>query len=344
MRSLNILFSSMILLGQTHISPKDNTASYSIEVPSSVVKLVKDKYPSLSDLRFSILEQGKVYKADFEVAGKSVAVVANKTQILNLFEESGSARVSAVSTELSRLDIGHGDLLNLKTLTTPGLADRQVADYFVGGAHYNLSVDGSGDVEVSARQIAYLTNSLEDLPDKIQTYIAQRNKPNADYVSKLPLLEKHLKDLLSEQNELVFSSCITYMLPDKSKQYEVLVNFYGISDLPLVFDDRGNLLWVGSFNRLESLANFDDMSGGTSNVSEEDLQYFGNQFKSINQFKGYNLEGPISRSKAELNAYENEKGYQFRISKPLDSSDESWVLRYDKNKKLIDSYYSGRRK
>jgi hypothetical protein len=344
MKSINILISGMLFFAQACTSTKNEAVSPAITVPASVLETIKEKYPSASDLKFSMLEDGKVYKADFDIAGKAVSVVANRSQILNTFEESDQKAAASVSSDLNGLDIDNGNLSGLRTLAAPGQSARQEGDYYLRGVRYRLTMHSSGDVNISTRQLSYETRSLEDLPEKIQMYIKERNKPNADYIAKLPLLEKPLKDYLSDKNELTFSSSASYILSDKSKQYQVFVKFYGITDLPLIFDENSNLIWVGSFNRLESLTNFDDLTGGASNISQEELSYFTGQFKAASEFKDYQLDGRPSTAQAAVNRYENQKGYEFHLSKPSTSSDESWVLRYDSNKKLIDSYYAGQRK
>lgn len=344
MKGINTLILGALLIVEACVSTKDNAVNPIIEVPATVTESVKEKYPAASNIRFSMLEEGKVYRADFAVDGKTVLLAVSRTQILNSLEESDQQGIVSVSSGLKGLDIDKGRLSGLKTLTAPGQPIRHVGDYNLGGVNYRLTMHHSGDLTITTRQLSYETRSLEDLPEKIKAYIVERNRPNPGYITKLPLLEKPLKDYLTDRSELAFSSCAVYTMPDKSRQYQVLVKFYGITDLPLIFDENSNLVWVGSFNRLESLTNFDDLTGGSSNVSKDEMSYFENQFKASNEFKDYQLEGPVSRGRASLNLYENQKGYEFRLSKPSISSDESWVLRYDGNKKLIDSYYSGQRK
>lgn len=204
-----------------------------------------------------------------------------------------------------------------------------------------ITVDYLGGIDLAPRVLASKTESLTDLPESIQSFIKERSKPNADYISKLPLLEKRFKDFLSGKNELTFSSASTYTLADKSKQYEVMAKFFGITDLPLVFDEKGNLVWVGSFQRLESLVNLDDLSSGSSKISQEDLAYFTNEFKSTAEFKDFVIKDSTSGSDASLNTYANIKCYEFQISKQTDKGSEIWILRYDGSKKLISSYNSG---
>lgn len=344
MKKLTALTIGALFMMQACVSTKDNAVGPSIEVPGSVMETIHARYPSVSAMKFSTLEEGKVYQADFDMGGKNVSVIASRTQILNAFEESDQQGVTSVNSRLSGLGVEHGNLSGLKKLTTPGQAERQVGDYYLRGTSYRLTMHQSGDVTITTRQLSYETKSLEDLPEKIKAYIQQRNKPDAAYIMQLPLLEKTLKDYLADKNEFVFSSCAVYSLQDKSKQYQVLVKYYGITELPLIFDENSDLIWVGSFNRLESLSNFDDLTAGASNVSKDELNTFTAQFKASNELKDYQLDGTLSRGQAALNVYEKQKGYEFRLSKPSPVTDESWILRYDGNKKLIDSYYSGQRK
>ncbi|GGM82618.1 hypothetical protein GCM10010967_12840 [Dyadobacter beijingensis] len=329
---------------QACVSSNDNSVNPSEEVPVSVVDVIQAKYPSATAMKFSMLEEGKVYQADFDMDGKNVSVIASRTEILNAFEESGQQNITSVNTKLNGLGMEKGNLSGLKTLMAPGQAERQIAQYDLRGTNYRLTLHQSGYVTITTRQLTYETKSLDDLPEKIKAYIQGRNKPNIAYLGQLPLLEKPLKEYLADKNEFTFSSCAVYSLPDKSKQYQVFVKYYGITDLPLIFNENSELIWVGSFNRLESLVNFDDLSGGSSNVSKDDLSYFTSQFKASNELKDYPLDGPISRGQASVNVYDNQKGFEFRLSKPSLDTDESWVLRYDAGRKLIDSYYSGQRR
>lgn len=194
--------------------------------------------------------------------------------------------------------------------------------------------------DLISRELIEQTVSIESLPSKVQTFIKERSKTNPDYISKLPLLEERYKKVLAEKSELSFTSASIYSLPDKSKQYEVLVKFYGITDLPIVFDENGNVIWVGSFQRLEGLTNLDNLSDGKNKLSEQDISFFTDQFKVTPEFKDFTIKEATSNSEASINSYADVKSYQFQLSKQTDRETEFWILRYNADKKMISSFYS----
>ncbi|MCE7043821.1 hypothetical protein [Dyadobacter sp. CY312] len=185
-----------------------------------------------------------------------------------------------------------------------------------------------------------------DLPERIQTFIKDRSRRNVDYLSKLPNLEKQLKEALSDKNELTFTSCSVYTSASRAVQYEVLVSYFGITNLPLIFDENGNLIWVGSFNRIESLVNFEDMSGGASKLSKEELSFFNSEFKASGQYRDFTVsEEAVSNAQASVNTYAGVKSYEFNLVKPdtKEGVGETLTLRYDGGKKLVAGFYLGKR-
>ncbi|MCF2446944.1 hypothetical protein L0657_23520 [Dyadobacter sp. CY345] len=333
-----------VVLVQACTATKEAMINPVDQVPVSVVESIKAKYPGASDIKYSVLETDKVYQANFRLDGNELAVVTNTNQILNTTKYLGRTFSDSLRNKMSGLGIESGALSNYRVLEVPGQSVRHVADYSLRGSNYSLTIDATGMIDMASRQVSFETRSVADLPEKIQAFISARSKANYEYISKLPLLQQELKDYLKDKQEFVFTSSTAYLLPDNSKQYQVYVKFYGITDLPLIFDENSNLIWIGSFNRLESLTNFDDLTGGLSNVSQQDLNYFADQFKASSELKDYQLDVRPSSSQAALNVYENHTGYQFHISKPSVNSTESWVLRYDSKRKLIDSYYSGQQR
>jgi hypothetical protein len=221
--------------------------------------------------------------------------------------------------------------------------------------HLNLSVGNTAEHTAiqldnweAATSDATWSGELKftDLPERVQTFIKDRSRINVDYVSKLPNLQKQLKEYLSDKNELTFSSCSLYTSATRAIHYEVYVSYFGITNLPLIFDEKGSLIWVGSFNRIENLVNFEDMSGGASKISKEELSAFNSEFRSSGQYKDFTInEAAVSNAQASVNTYAGVKSYEFNLVRAdtKEISSETLTLRYDANKKLIASFYLGQR-
>jgi hypothetical protein len=241
-----------------------------------------------------------------------------------------------------KLDIENGNALHAQELFTLSHANHQNSKYSLQGTDYNLVLASFDNIGMPDGKLIYETRLVDDLPTKIQTFIQQRHVPNSSYIAKLAILDAEGKEYLANKNELTFTNCLVYSMPDNSKHYEVFVNYFGMTDLPLIFDENSNLIWVGNFNRLESIKHFDDLLGGSSKVSQAELDLFSSEINSITEFKEFKIVNPTLNSQASLNTYAGVKSYEFVITKEGPNGLESRTLRFDGKRKLISTYYDGR--
>lgn len=243
----------------------------------------------------------------------------------------------SIQAKLVGLAIAGGVSSNPRFVEIPGRPSRIVADYLLNGVKYTLTMEKTGFIKLSTSTLLYQIKSLDDLPAGIQKFINSRNKPNPSNLTSLTSLDEKLKQNLEKKNELIFEGCSVFQLPNGSKRYRVYVNYYGLTTLPLIFDEQANLVWVANFNRLESLKNLEDLTGGRSKVLDSELNQFKSAFSAATELKSFKLADFLTDSDASKNVYGGVTGYEFNLV----NSSESWHLAYSNNKELVDGYYSG---
>jgi hypothetical protein len=348
MKSFMLLFITVFAVALQACSLKrDITVPPSETIPESVMETIKEKYPAAQGIVISILESGKIYRSEFKVGKISMSVVISKDGILNSARLTAENLNDSIQRVLSGMAIAGGISSNYRFVETGNRPTYLVADYLLNGVKYSLTMERTAYVRLSAKSFAYETKSISDLPEGIQKFIKDRNKPNPVYIKSLPLLEEKLKPLLLEKNELAYESSAVFQLPDGTKQYYVYVNYFGLTLLPLIFDQRDNLTWVGNFSMLERVKNFDEnMGAAPSGISDTDLAQFKSQFEQAPQFKNFTLSNPVTSSIATLNAYAGVTNYEFNLFKLRNDGPggEYWHLTYDGSKTMLDSYYSGQAK
>lgn len=317
MKLFQLLFITVIAVALQSCSLKrDITVQPSETIPESVMTAIKEKYPSAQGIVISILESGKIYRTEFKVGKISMSVIIGKDGILN------SARLTAVNLNdsiqhvLSGMAIAGGISSNYRFVETGNRPIYLVADYLLNGVLYSLTMEGTAYVRLSQKSFAYETKSLNDLPEGIQKFIKDRNKANPVYIKSLPLLEEKLKHLLLEKNELAYESSAVYQLPDGTKLYYLYVDYFGITVLPLIFDHRNNLIWVGNFSILERVKNLNENMGALpSGISDTDLDKYKSQFDQAPQIKNFTLGKPVTSSIATLNENAGVTNYEFNLFK-----------------------------
>lgn len=341
MKNIQLLALSLVILSQACKSNNDSPVSPTVEAPAAVKEAILVKYPGATEMKYSVIEDSKIYKADFTNKGSKISVVTNSNSILNTFVSVNTATSDSLKSKLSGSIIQSGKFTNLMRLEAPGQPHRFVADFEMRGKSYKLTTNSAGETDIAARQLIYETPNLVDLPDKIQAFISARSKTNPNYIQQLTLLPQQLKNILLDKPELKFYSSETYSLSDGKKVYQIRVGFYGITVLPLVFDENGNLISVGNFNRLETFDTFETLVDHPTSISQADLTYFNELFKTMSELQGYSLPSPLLNSLATLNVYAGVTSYDFRLIKTGSNLNNCWTLKFDANKKLIYSVRVG---
>lgn len=329
-------------------SGKDHIVEPSQQVPAFVMASIKEKYPTASDIKFSVLEEKKVYKANFRVNDREISVVSNNQKVLNTSTEAGEDFQDSLQVKLKGLAIAGGISSNYRIVEIPEQPKRYVTDYLLNGVNYTLSIDEAGYVLMNTSQPSYETKSLDDLPEKIRQFVSERNRPNPEYITNLPaIVGEDVKQYFLPKNELAYKKAAVYILPNGAKRYHVFMEYYGIDWhwAPLIFDENANLIWVPGYNQLEVFKSFLTMGIGPSTLSDDDMTYFKALFKAAQELNNFifekklpNGDGYVFNTDASLNVYHGITNYQFQLYK-LDSSREFWDLKYDKNKNMIDRIY-----
>ncbi|MDQ6480539.1 hypothetical protein [Dyadobacter sp. LHD-138] len=342
MKRLKVLITAIVFLIQACNSGKDHVVEPAEQVPATFIASVKEKYPTATAVKFSVLEENKVYQANFKMSGTAVSVVSNNQEFLTTARVAGESFHDSLQVKLAGLAIAGGVSSNYRIVEIPGQPQRHVTDYLLNGVNYTLSINTNGYVQMATRQLSYETKSLNDLPEAIQKFVNDRNKPNPAYVASLQL-EEQLKPHLLDKNELTYKSGSVFLTTNGTKRYHVMVSYYGMTDLPLLFDEHANLIWVSNFNRVESFTNFDSLTGGLTKISDSDLSHFKNLFNSGAEFQNFALGNPVSNTRASLNVYGGLTSYEFLLIKQQSNgtANESWNLCFDSNKNLISSTYFG---
>jgi hypothetical protein len=266
-----------------------------------------------------------------------LSVISGNTRALTMEKFAAENLNDSIQAKLTGLAIAGGVPSNPRFIETPGRPSRLQADYLLNGVKYTLTMEKTGFIKLSTSTFLYQIKSLGDLPAGIQKFIKDKNKPNLSDLLSMKSLDEKLKENLQRKNELIFENCSVFQLHSGAKHYRIYVNYYGLTTLPLIFDEQGNLVWVANFNRLESLKNLEDLTGGPTKIVDNDLNQFKSVFNAATELKSFKLAGSLRDSDASKNVYGGVTGYEFNLV----SSSESWHLAYSNSKTLVDGYYSG---
>ena len=303
---------------------------------SDLVAAPKDKDPTETVIIKSVPGKSKVYNSDFKVRHIPISVIAGNDGILSTERLAVENLNDSIQAKLTGLAIAGGESSNPRYIEIPGQPSRVVADYLLNGVKYTLTMEKTGFIKLSTSTLLYQLKSLDDLPAGIQKFISAKNRPNSSDLLSLKDLDEKLKETLQRKNELIFEACSVFQLPNGAKHYRVYVNYYGLTTLPLIFDEKGSLVWVANFNRLESLKNLEDLTGGPAKIVDSDLNQFKSVFSAATELKSFKLASSLN-SDASKNVYGGVTGYEFNLV----NSSESWHLAYSNSKELVDGYYSG---
>jgi hypothetical protein len=347
MKNLKVLIVLITILIQACNPEEGNQVEPLDRVPADVMTSIKEKFPAATDLKFSVLENNKVFRSEFKLKGASMAVVVNKEDILNSARLSTENFPDSLKRMLIGLAIEGGDFSNYRLVETADGITHHVADYRLNNISYTLSIQPGGHIYLTTSPQAYETKSLSDLPDGIQNFINDRNKPNPGYITGITQMEGDVKNYFLPRKELAYKKASVFLLPDGTKRYHVYTEFYGIdwSWAPLIFDENARLLWVPGFDQLE-IFKFLTMGLGPCILPDQDKSYFRNLFETTPELNGFTFERinpttgstTVSNQNASLNAFAGYGGYNFALSK-INDSRQFWELKYDTGKKMVDRYY-----
>lgn len=347
MKNLKILIVLITILIQACNSAKDNQVEPLDQVPAGVMTSIKEKFPAATDLKFSVLENNKVYRSEFKLKGVPMVVVVNNQDILSTARLASENFPDSLKGLLHGLAIEGGEFSNYRLVQTVDGLTQHVADYRLNNISYTLSIQPGRHIYLTTSPQAYETKSLSDLPDGIQNFINDRNKPNPGYISGIAQMEADVKNYFLPKKELACKKASVFLLPDGTKRYHVYTEFYGIDWgwAPLIFDENARLIWVPGFDQLE-IFKFLTMGLGPCILPDQDKTHFRDLFAATPELNGFTFERlnpttgstTISNQNASLNAYAGAGGYNFALSKIGDTR-QFWELKYDASKKMVDRYY-----
>lgn len=324
---------------ETTPEPELELPETTVELPASLKELVYKSYPSASNLKgLSEVEKGRVYELSFENNNEGYNAIVGTSSILRVAATTGDAVPDHLVAQVQSLAIRGGKLSNYRKLVYLNEQDSYAADYELNGLKYLVRFVNGG-VMLTSYEREFVTREIKDLPDVIQQYIAGRTKPNPIFVNSLTNLNEASRQYIINNNELVFSDCTIRLMSDGSKQYMVSVKFLGATILPILFKEDGQVIWVGSFNRIRQ---FDqDFNGGpgfgTPNLTSTEITYFRDLLAASSQFMGFNLDNFLNFNNSFRNEYEDNRGYTFGLS---NGKNERWYLCFNGDKELVYSIYS----
>ena len=324
---------------ETTPEPELELPETTVDLPESVKQLVYKSYPSAGKLKgLSEVEKGRVYELSFENNNAGYNAIVGTSSILRVAATAGEAVPDSLVAKVQSLAIRGGKLSNYRKLVYLNEQDSYGADYELNGLKYLVRFVNGG-VTLTSYERGFVTREIKDLPDLIQQYIAARNKPNPAFVNSLTNLNEASRKYIINNNELVFSDCTIRLMSDGSKQYMVSVKFLGATNLPILFKENGQVIWVGSFNRIRQFEQ--DFNGSPAlwapNLTSQEITYFRDLLAGSSQFLGFNLDNFLNFSNSFRNEYEDNRGYTFALS---NSNNEHWYLSFNGDKELVYSSYS----
>ncbi len=337
---LFLFFTALLLVIQGCKNPETSktTPEPSLELPEQVKELIYKSYPSARNLKaLSEVEKDRVYELSFENDNAGYNAIVGTSSILRVAATVGEAVPDSLVARVEGLAIRGGKLSNYRRLVYLNEQDSYGADYELNGVKYLVRFVNGG-VTLTSYERGYVTRDIQDLPDVIQQYIAARNKPNPTFVNSLTNLNEVSRQYIIKNDELVFSDCTIRVMSDGSKQYMVSVKFLGATTLPILFKENGEVIWVGSFNRIRQFNQ--DFNGGPGfgapNLTFMEITYFRDLLAGSSEFLGFNLDNFMNFNSSFRNEYESNVGYVMSLNKDR----ESWYLCFNADKKLVYSAYS----
>lgn len=314
-----------------------NFAGFLSEKMPRPAAMVVEDYPSAKEVMIPVPEKSTVPRSSFKSIHLPISVIVNNEDIHSTGRLSEEILSDSIQGKLKGLSIAGGTSSNHRYIAIKDQPSRLVADYLLNGVKYILSMENTGFVQLSTSTLISKTKLISDLPANVQKFLNERSKLNLSNVLNLVSLDAKSKQILQKKNELSFETCSVLQLTNGTKQYRVYVDYYGLTTLPLIFDEKGKLLWTANFNRLESLTTLDDLTGGASKLIDNELNHFKTLFTKTAEFANFKLADSPLNSDASKNIYGGITGYEFNLA----NKTESWHLAYSNDKILIDGYYSG---
>ncbi|TLV01523.1 hypothetical protein [Dyadobacter luticola] len=342
MRFFSILALGFLILQgckKTNVTPDPPLPEPTIEIPQTVKELIYKAYPTAGELKNAReLEKDKVYEVSFRMGEKDYSVISSQSNILQSSRMSGEEVPESVVERVQKLSIKGGVLSNYRTVTIANGGEADVADYLLNGFKYVARFTPYA-VYLNPFEKDYYTKNTADLPEGVQQFIAQRNKPNPTFINTLTNLNEASRNFIIKNNELTFSDCRVLVMPDGTNAYEVSVNYFGTTHLTISFNADSKVNWVASFNRLKK---FEQDFNGTPalwapNLTTQEISYFRDVLAGSSHFLGFNLDNFLNFERSYRNEYEDVKCYELQLN---NNKNEFWYLRFSADKKLIYSFYN----
>jgi hypothetical protein len=314
-----------------------------MNVPSSARDIVYQKYPSAEISKMRVLEHGKVYQLNFRFKGTNYQSIVNNSSILSTARQADDQIPAKLLSKLDTLAIRGGKISNHRVVESIYDGNQfldDIFDYELNGHKYVLTFEPyDPDLIITLRpyqQASYSTRSIEDLPEKIQQYINARHRPNPGFVNSLTNLSEQSKQHIINNNELTFAECRVNVLPDGAKTHEVSVNYLGVTNLTMLFDDDGDLLIIPQFNRIRQFDPSFTTVSWQSNLTTAEIKYFRDLFAGQSQLFGFDLDGQQNFTQSFRSELENFRSYQFEL---YNYKNERWSLHYNQQKELVNFSY-----
>ncbi|WP_342084227.1 hypothetical protein [Dyadobacter sp. OTU695] len=337
MKKSVLVFSLLLMAIIQSCSLQDHVVPEPSILPISIRAIIDQRYPGHSELDPSALEQGKIFLVKFSQQGKTYSLISNNTDILEAQYAAGTPGDS-LKALINGTTMQGGTFSNHRLATeifqsNPAYPAFNLVDYTLNGVTYTVKVKGSSLELMDHLDHFYRTQRAEDLPDKIQQFLNDRNKPNPAAIAALPLLNTTGKNLLSQNNELKFQSATGWILHGGKKYYELSAKYYGMTTLSLLFNENGDLVWSPSFTFLERWPNLDAPSSFATNLLPAEIDELKSKFTPWDAIKDFSPEASFANWHDKYAGVDSYSG-SFVNTLPGGKS-EKWMLRYDANKNLI---------
>ncbi|MCF0072840.1 hypothetical protein LZD49_20335 [Dyadobacter sp. CY261] len=322
---------------QDHVIPEPGM------LPDAIKNTIDERYPGHTELDPSVLEKDKVYLIRFSQHGVPFTLISNRSDILEAQRKVNGDLSDSLKALFDGTSVQGGTFFNVRVAddlfqSAPAFPQYNFADYQLNGVTYTAKIVGKYPQLMDHIEHVYQTRHIDDLPDKIKQFVSDRNTPNPAAIAALPLLNDTDKGHLSSKNELQFVQATVTILHGGKRYYEVAVTYYGMTQLPLLFDENGDLVWTSSFNFLERWENLTAPTSFDTNLSSGDIDDLKSRFSPSDLITGFDAKQQFDSWK---NRFANVDSYSLVLEHTLpDTRKESWTLRYGAAKNvLLKNYY-----